>query len=181
MADGNMIPLLPQSDGRLAWGNGVISMLFDVTGDSPVRLANVAGRGMAAAEGGLSGAVAVVERDARPIVEVRAANTGSQDNRLSLIATVAGGKLRFVSAHASEPAEDSGDPYRLEITQFASYDALQPMGREFEPVATERDRPSEDAAPSPHCERAQGIEASPTIPGNATDCPSTRSDRNQRF
>lgn len=32
MADGNMIPLLPQSDGRLAWGNGVISMLFDVTG-----------------------------------------------------------------------------------------------------------------------------------------------------
>lgn len=40
MADGNMIPLLPQSDGRLAWGNGVISMLFDVTGDSPVRLAN---------------------------------------------------------------------------------------------------------------------------------------------
>lgn len=69
MADGNMIPLLPQSDGRLAWGNGVISMLFDVTGDSPVRLANVAGRGMAAAEGGLSGAVAVVERDARPIVE----------------------------------------------------------------------------------------------------------------
>ena len=171
MADGNMIPLLPQSDGRLAWGNGVISMLFDVTGDSPVRLANVAGRGMAAAEGGLSGAVAVVERDARPIVEVRAANTGSQDNRLSLIATVAGSKLRFVSAHASEPAEDSGDPYRLEITQFASYDALQPMGREFEPVATERDRPSEDAAPSPHCERAQGIEASPTIPGNATDAP----------
>ena len=120
---------------------------------------------------GFIGAVAVVERDARPIVEVRAANTGSQDNRLSLIATVAGGKLRFVSAHASEPAEDSGDPYRLEITQFASYDALQPMGREFEPVATERDRPSEDAAPSPHCERAQGIEASPTIPGNATDAP----------
>lgn len=66
MADGNMIPLLPQSDGRLAWGNGVISMLFDVTGDSPVRLANVAGRGMAATEGGLSGADAVVERDARP-------------------------------------------------------------------------------------------------------------------
>ncbi|EFO78609.1 hypothetical protein [Bifidobacterium dentium] len=55
MADGNMIPLLPQSDGRLAWGNGVISMLFDVTGDSPVRLANVAGRGMAATEGGLIG------------------------------------------------------------------------------------------------------------------------------
>ena len=45
------------------------------------------------------------------------------------------------------------------------------MGREFEPVTTERDRPSEDAAPSPHCERAQGIEASPTIPGNATDAP----------
>ena len=52
MADGNMIPLLPQSDGRLAWGNGVISMLFDVAGDFPVRLANVAGRGMAATEGG---------------------------------------------------------------------------------------------------------------------------------
>ena len=47
-------------------------------------------------------------RDARPIVEVRAANTGSQDNRLSLIATVAGGKLRFVSVKTAMKERESG-------------------------------------------------------------------------
>lgn len=164
MADGNMIPLLPRSDGRLAWGNGVVSMLFDIAQDSPVRLANVAGRGMAAAEDGFEGVAAAVERDARPIVEVRVANTGSQDNRLSLIATVAGSKLRFVSARASEPAATSGEPYRLEITQFASHEALQPMGREFEPVATERDRSVDDVSSSRNCERTQRIDASQPMP-----------------
>ena len=99
---GAMNPVCPREDGRLEWGNGVVSMLFDTAGDSPVRLCNVAGRGM----GSIGGRVTddgrtVLERDPRPIVEVRAVNTGSQDNRLTLIATVAGSVLRFVSAAAS--------------------------------------------------------------------------------
>lgn len=113
---GAMNPVCPREDGRLEWGNGVVSMLFDTAGDSPVRLCNVAGRGM----GPIGGRVTddgrtVLERDPRPIVEVRAANTGSQDNRLTLIATVAGSVLRSVSAAASEPEEGSAEPYRLEI------------------------------------------------------------------
>ena len=108
---GAMNPVCPREDGRLEWGNGVVSMLFDTAGDSPVRLCNVAGRGM----GPIGGRVTddgrtVLERDPRPIVEVRAANTGSQDNRLTLIATVAGSVLRFVSAAASEPEEGSAEP-----------------------------------------------------------------------
>ena len=75
---GAMNPVCPREDGRLEWGNGVVSMLFDTAGDSPVRLCNVAGRGM----GPIGGRVTddgrtVLERDPRPIVEVRAANTGS--------------------------------------------------------------------------------------------------------
>lgn len=109
---GAMNPVCPREDGRLEWGNGVVSMLFDTAGDSPVRLCNVAGRGM----GPIGGRVTddgrtVLERDPRPIVEVRAANTGSQDNRLTLIATVAGSVLRFVSAAASEPEEGSAEPH----------------------------------------------------------------------
>lgn len=46
MAAGMLNPLLPRQDGRLEWGNGVVSMLFDIAGDSPVRLCNVVGRGM---------------------------------------------------------------------------------------------------------------------------------------
>ena len=149
---GAMNPVCPREDGCLEWGNGVVSMLFDTAGDSPVRLCNVAGRGM----GPIGGRVTddgrtVLERDPRPIVEVRAANTGSQDNRLTLIATVAGSVLRFVSATASEPEEGSAEPYRLEIVQFASYAELEPHGRAFEPTAAER---SEAAAqPSPETVR----------------------------
>ena len=106
MAAGMLNPLLPRQDGRLEWGNGVVSMLFDIAGDSPVRLCNVVGRGMIPIDGRLSDdGTPVVEKDPRPIVEVLAANTGSQDNRLALIATVAGSKLRFVSALASEPGQ----------------------------------------------------------------------------
>lgn len=35
MENGNMTPLVPRQDGRLAWGNGVVSMLFDIAADSP--------------------------------------------------------------------------------------------------------------------------------------------------
>ena len=30
MENGNMTPLVPRQDGRLEWGNGVVSMLFDI-------------------------------------------------------------------------------------------------------------------------------------------------------
>ena len=140
MENGNMTPLVPRQDGRLEWGNGVVSMLFDIAADSPVRLCNVVGRNMVPIDGRLSDdGKPVVEKDPRPIVEVCAANTGSQDNRLTLIATVAGSQLRFVSALASEPESGSADPFRLEITQFAPYADLEPKGREFEPTASERD------------------------------------------
>ena len=153
---GAMNPVCPREDGRLEWGNGVVSMLFDTAGDSPVRLCNVAGRGM----GSIGGRVTddgrtVLERDPRPIVEVRAANTGSQDNRLTLIATVAGSVLRFVSAAASEPEEGSAEPYRLEIVQFASYADLEPHGRVFEPAAAER----AEAAAQPSTEAVRHADA----------------------
>ena len=32
---GAMNPVCPREDGRLEWGNGVVSMLFDTAGDSP--------------------------------------------------------------------------------------------------------------------------------------------------
>ena len=65
---GAMNPVCPREDGHLEWGNGVVSMLFDTAGDSPVRLCNVAGRGM----GPIGGRVAddgrtVLERDPRPV------------------------------------------------------------------------------------------------------------------
>lgn len=179
MADGNMIPLLPQSDGRLAWGNGVISMLFDVTGDSPVRLANVAGRGMAAAEGGLSGAVAVVERDARPIVEVRAANTGSQDNRLSLIATVAGGKLRF------GPCQRAGRGFRrsvpfgnhpIRLLRCASAD-----GPRIRTRCHGTGPPFRRRCPFPALRTGARHRSIANDSRQRYGCPSTRSDRNQRL
>lgn len=84
MENGNMTPLVPRQDGRLEWGNGVVSMLFDIAADSPVRLCNVVGRNMVPIDGRLSDdGKPVVEKDPRPIVEVCAANTGSQDNRLN--------------------------------------------------------------------------------------------------
>lgn len=152
---GAMNPVCPREDGRLEWGNGVVSMLFDTAGDSPVRLCNVAGRGM----GPIGGRVTddgrtVLERDPRPIVEVRAANTGSQDNRLTLIATVAGSVLRFVSAAASEPEEGSAEPYRLEIVQFASYAELEPHGaRSNRPPPNGPKPPRSLAGNRPPCRR----------------------------
>lgn len=125
-----MKPLLPHEDGLLSWGNGVVSMVFDVSEGFPVRLRDVSGCGMETFGGHGDGAEqAGMERDPQPIVEVHTTGTGSQDNRLTLVTGFAGGRLRFVSAAAEEPMEGSDDPYRLEITQFASYDALEPKRR----------------------------------------------------
>lgn len=62
MENGNMTPLVPRQDGRLEWGNGVVSMLFDIAADSPVRLCNVVGRNMVPIDGRLSD-------DGKPVVE----------------------------------------------------------------------------------------------------------------
>ena len=98
MVDNNHVgnAVVPDANGRFSWGNGVVSMVFDTAGDEPVRLSGLSGRGMDAA-----GVDAAPQRDPRPIVEVLAANTGSHDNRLALIATVAGSKLRFTGAGGS--------------------------------------------------------------------------------
>ena len=103
---GAMNPVCPREDGRLEWGNGVVSMLFDTAGDSPVRLCNVAGRGM----GPIGGRVTddgrtVLERDPRPIVEVRAANTGSQDKRLAQPSTARRIGAQSQSSHQSRPIQ----------------------------------------------------------------------------
>ena len=106
MAAGMLNPLLPRQDGRLEWGNGVVSMLFDIAGDSPVRLCNVVGRGMIPIDGRLSDdGTPVVEKDPRPIVEVLAANTGSQDNRRSPVAN-------YASFPRSRPNRDRVPPIR---------------------------------------------------------------------
>lgn len=153
---GAMNPVCPREDGRLEWGNGVVSMLFDTAGDSPVRLCNVAGRGM----GPIGGRVTddgrtVLERDPRPIVEVRAANTGSQDNRLTLIATVAGSVLRFVSAAASEPEEGppnhivwrSSNSLRMRIWSRTGVCSNRPPPNGPKPPRSPRRKPS--AMPTP--------------------------------
>lgn len=138
MVDNNHVgnAVVPDANGRFSWGNGVVSMVFDTAGDEPVRLSGLSGRGMDAA-----GVDAAPQRDPRPIVEVLTANTGSHDNRLALIATVAGSKLRFTGAVASvvpAPGEAGAagsapaGTCRLEITQFAPYDQLQPSGRSME-------------------------------------------------
>lgn len=175
------------TDGRFTWGNGVVSMTFETAEDKPVRLSGLTGRGMAVNSAcnctGTASSVPVQmascaqsfipQRDSRPIVEVRAADTGSHDNRQTLIATVAGSKLRFVSARAFVPTpSDTNDangsntassyePYRLEITQFASYEDLKPGGRQF-------DNPVEDPTGG-----ANSAESSGSNGSNATDSTTT--------
>lgn len=122
---GNMGLVARAAQGRFVWGNGVISLAFVATSDAPVRLVGASGRGMPA----LAEETTVDQRDPRPIVEVRAADTGSNDNRLALIATVAGSKLRFVEARTEVTDDGGAEPYRLEITQYAPYDQLMPGGR----------------------------------------------------
>ncbi|RSX58508.1 glycoside hydrolase family 36 protein [Bifidobacterium samirii] len=131
--------LTPDERGRFSWGNGVVTMTFAASADSPVRMVDLRGRGMtgpdAASAGIASGDAsdAVGQRDPRPIVEVCATATGANDNRLTIIDTVVGTKLRFVSATADGPGS-TGGVHRLRIVQYADYDALRPGGRPMESV-----------------------------------------------
>lgn len=115
--------IIPDKKGRLSWGNGVISMVFSVSGDSPVRLIGLSGRGMNKAT-----VNSFPQRDPRPIVEIRASNTGSYDNRLAFIDTVVGAQLRFVEARSFI----IDNLFRLEIVQYAPYCNLNPSGRPME-------------------------------------------------
>lgn len=105
--------LVPDACGRIVWGNGVISMVFDVTEGRPVTLAGLSGRGMEPADAMLQG-----EPDAQPIVEVRSSRTSGADNRLKLAHSAAGLELRFDGAYQYDP-DDSAHvgQYRLAIVQ----------------------------------------------------------------
>lgn len=92
--------VVPDGRGRLVWGNGVVSLVFLVSGDGPVRLIGMSGRGMVRADAGVR-----AQRDPRPIVELLSTRGGAFDNRLKLIDTVAGSALRFVEARIWEPAD----------------------------------------------------------------------------
>ena len=147
----------PDQRHRFTWGNGVVTMCFEAGPDRPVRLVGLSGRGMAAAS-----AEDTPQRNARPIVELLATESGSHDNRLPLTETVAGRALRLVKAEAitmaaSDTARDRcsdvAEPvagtdrtaptpiYRLEITQVASFDNLKPRGRDFGDGRTDDDAP----------------------------------------
>ena len=41
-------------NGRIVWGNGVVTLVFDVRDDAPVRLVGMSGRGMRAADANVS-------------------------------------------------------------------------------------------------------------------------------
>ncbi|OZG68580.1 alpha-galactosidase [Bifidobacterium eulemuris] len=137
--DGHRI--VPDDQGRFVWGNGVISLAFEATADHPVSMIGMSGQGMTP-----TSPDGVAQRDAKPIVEISTPITGSNDNRLELAETLAGQQLRFDHARATTPPRhDDMTPYRLEITQTASFDALQPHGRTFGDEATEHT----DSSPCP--------------------------------
>lgn len=101
-------------NGRIVWGNGVVTLVFDVRDDAPVRLVGMSGRGMRAVDANIAG-----EPDAQPIVELRSSIDSGGDNRLQLAKSAAGMKLRFVEAYRHTPADPTAPDalYRLSIVQ----------------------------------------------------------------
>lgn len=97
-------------DGVLRWGNGVLSLTFNVSSDGPVLLAGIAGRGME-------------QRtiEALPIVEILATNSGRTMNHQRLSDTQVGQRFRFVSAQAAQ----EGGTFRLEIVQWDEEDGIR--------------------------------------------------------
>ncbi|MEE1295612.1 MAG: glycoside hydrolase family 36 protein [Bifidobacterium sp.] len=93
------VKLPPNDSGRLVWGNGTITLVFDTGADKPVTLVGIAGRGMDPIDAGIPG-----QPDAQPIVELRSSIDGGGDNRLPLAVAAAGLKLRFEAAYVVDPA-----------------------------------------------------------------------------
>ncbi|KFI64257.1 glycoside hydrolase family 36 protein [Bifidobacterium cuniculi] len=104
----------PDTAGRIAWGNGVVTCVFEVHDDAPVTLVGLSGRGMMPARVDIPG-----QPDAQPIVELRSSIDGGADNHQRLAVSAAGLKLRFEEARVVEPADpDAPDAtWRLAIVQ----------------------------------------------------------------
>lgn len=99
--------------GHIVWGNGVVSLVFAIDDDHPVRMIGMSGRGMRKADGNIA------QLDPQPIVELRSSLDSGGDNHLQFAQSAAGMKLRFVDAFAVKPSDPS-DPdarYRLCIVQ----------------------------------------------------------------
>lgn len=64
---GAMNPVCPREDGRLEWGNGVVSILFDTAGDSPSDCATL----QAAAWGPSAAVLPTMEEPCWNVIRVR--------------------------------------------------------------------------------------------------------------
>lgn len=103
--------IFPNEQGRFVWGNGAITMVFEVSDSAPVRLVGLSGQGMTQATEDMQ-----AEADAQPIVEIRSSRDSGDDNRLKLAYSAAGRRLRFVEACSYEQ-ENPAAPIRLMIVQ----------------------------------------------------------------
>ena len=100
--------VLPDSNGRIVWGNGIVTLVFAVNENKPVTMIGMSGRGMPQVDANIAG-----EQDAQPIVELRSAPDGGGDNRLKLAVSAAGLKLRFVCAYMLDMLDDKRRPMTL--------------------------------------------------------------------
>lgn len=115
----NMHVLAPDENDRILWTNGTLTMVFDTSGNAPVRLVGLAGRGMEPIDVDVD-----AEPDSVPIVQLRSSISGGSDNRQRLAAGTAGTKLRFAGAFAFDPDTSSHiDQHRLAIVQRSIDDA----------------------------------------------------------
>lgn len=100
--------VLPDSNGRIVWGNGIVTLVFAVNENKPVTMIGMSGRGMPQVDANIAG-----EPDAQPIVELRSSLDGGGDNRLKLAVSAAGLKLRFVCAYMLDMLDDKRRPMTL--------------------------------------------------------------------
>ena len=98
----------PDSNGRIVWGNGTVTLVFAAGDEKPVTLIGMSGRGMEPVDENIAG-----EPDAQPIVELRSSLDGGGDNRLKLAVSAAGLKLRFVRAYELNRLDDAQHPVTL--------------------------------------------------------------------
>jgi alpha-galactosidase len=108
-AQARPMDITPDESGRLVWGNGLISLVFQTSPDAAVTLVALSGTGMPRAD-----SATWAQRDPRPIVEVLSSRDGSTDNRLKLLSTSTGALLRFAQARSWR---DAACVRHLEITQ----------------------------------------------------------------
>lgn len=141
--------LVPDEHGIFTCNFGAISLRFQAHKQAPVTLVAASGAGMEPIESMPN------QRDAQPIVEMVATESGTHDNRIPLTRSIAGSILRFVSATYT-PSAHKYQPNRLEITQFASFDDLHPNGRDYgeDYTITDFDSATDCATPT---ENSEGV------------------------